>query len=131
MKRVHVAVAVILSKSNQVLIAKRHAHLHQGGKWEFPGGKVENTENTEAAIIRELKEEVDLQVTSSMPFMTISHDYSDKQVLLDIHTVTNFTGEAKGNEGQQIKWVTITELAAIDFPEANKAIVAKLQQQYL
>ncbi|WP_025820701.1 8-oxo-dGTP diphosphatase MutT [Shewanella marina] len=126
MKRIHVAVGVIINDHNQILLAKRHGHLHQGGKWEFPGGKVESMETTNQALIRELKEEVDLNVMNSEPLMQLSHDYPDKQVLLDIHIVKNFTGEAKGVEGQPIEWVPIEALTHYDFPEANKPIVQAL-----
>ncbi|AAN53493.1 8-oxo-dGTP diphosphatase MutT [Shewanella oneidensis MR-1] len=128
-KRIHVAVGIILNANGQILLAKRPEHLHQGGKWEFPGGKVELNETVTQALIRELKEEVALNVHSSEPFMALSYDYPDKQVLLDIHTVSDFTGEAQGLEGQQIAWVDKHDLTHYDFPEANKPILAKLLEQ--
>ncbi|QQK61734.1 8-oxo-dGTP diphosphatase MutT [Shewanella sp. LC6] len=128
-KRIHVAVGIILNTDGQILLAKRPEHLHQGGKWEFPGGKVEQNETVTQALIRELKEEVALNVHSSEPFMALSYDYPDKQVLLDIHTVSDFTGEAQGLEGQQIVWVEKHELTHYDFPDANKPILAKLLAQ--
>ncbi|MCH7422091.1 8-oxo-dGTP diphosphatase MutT [Shewanella sp. MM_2022_3] len=128
-KRIHVAVGIILNTDGQILLAKRPEHLHQGGKWEFPGGKVEQNETVTQALIRELKEEVALNVHSSEPFMALSYDYPDKQVLLDIHTVSDFTGEAQGLEGQQIVWVDKHELTHYDFPDANKLILAKLLAQ--
>jgi 8-oxo-dGTP diphosphatase len=129
MKRVHVAVGIIVNSQQQILLAKRHGHLHQGGKWEFPGGKVEADETVTQALIRELKEEVDLSVATSSAFMTISHDYPDKQVLLDIHLVQNFSGEAIGVEGQQIAWVNIDQLKDYEFPEANLPILEKIYQE--
>ncbi|MFB2752528.1 MULTISPECIES: 8-oxo-dGTP diphosphatase MutT [Shewanella] len=128
-KRIHVAVGIILNTDGQILLAKRPEHLHQGGKWEFPGGKVEQNETVTQALIRELKEEVALNVHSSEPFMALSYDYPDKQVLLDIHTVSDFTGEAQGLEGQQVVWVDKHELTHYDFPDANKPILAKLLAQ--
>ncbi|MCG9964128.1 MAG: 8-oxo-dGTP diphosphatase MutT [Shewanella sp.] len=128
-KRIHVAVGIIVNRNKQILLAKRPEHLHQGGKWEFPGGKVEQNETVTQALIRELKEEVALNVHSSEPFMALSYDYPDKQVLLDIHTVSDFTGEAQGLEGQQIAWVDKHDLTHYDFPEANKPILAKLLEQ--
>ncbi len=125
-KRIHVAVGIILNAEGQVLLAKRPDHLHQGGKWEFPGGKVELDETVSQALIRELKEEIALDVESSEPFMALSYDYPDKQVLLDIHTVTQFSGNAQGLEGQLIAWVDKSELANYDFPDANKPILEKL-----
>lgn len=128
-KRVHVAVGIIINPVGEILLAKRHDHLHQGGKWEFPGGKVESDETVTQALIRELKEEVGLLVSTSSPFMTISHDYPDKQVLLDIHLVKDFSGEAIGAEGQQIVWVSQTQLKDYEFPEANLPILEKIYQQ--
>jgi 8-oxo-dGTP diphosphatase len=122
-KRVHVAVGIIIDADNRILLAKRHGHLHQGGKWEFPGGKLEAGETTSQALIRELKEEVNLQVFSSRAFMTISHDYPDKEVFLDVHLVEDFCGEAQGLEGQEIAWVKQTELSTYDFPAANSPIL--------
>ncbi|OEG75063.1 7,8-dihydro-8-oxoguanine-triphosphatase [Shewanella colwelliana] len=126
MKRVHVAVGVILNASNQVLLAKRPDNLHQGGKWEFPGGKVEQDETTSQALIRELKEEVNLIVSDTTPLMTISHDYPDKEVLLDIHTVNCFSGDAEALEGQEILWVDLSNLKRYNFPAANIPIIDRL-----
>ncbi|MBV7316457.1 8-oxo-dGTP diphosphatase MutT [Shewanella sp. NIFS-20-20] len=125
-RRVHVAVGVIINADGQLLLAKRPAHLHQGGKWEFPGGKVEAGEHVNDALIRELAEEVNLQVHASSPFMLQRFDYPDKQVLLDIHLITEFSGQATGLEGQQVCWVSLEELRHYDFPAANTAIVDKL-----
>lgn len=126
MKRVHVAVGVVMNAANQVLLAKRPNHLHQGGKWEFPGGKVENNETTSQALIRELQEEVNITVSDTTPLMTIAHDYPDKQVLLDIHIVKTFSGEPSGLEGQKVEWADLHKLQHYDFPAANAPIIDKL-----
>jgi len=123
----HVAVGVILNSQQQVLIAKRPRHLHQGGLWEFPGGKVENQETVHQALTRELQEELAIQVSISRPLITIPYAYSDKRVYLDVHIIDNFSGVALGQEGQEIRWVNITELAQYDFPEANRAILTAIQ----
>ena len=125
MKRIEVAVGVIL-REGQVFISKRADALHQGGKWEFPGGKREQGESYEQALSRELQEEIGIEVISSNPLMTITHDYSDKQVTLDVHVVDKFNGEAKQLEGQEARWVDINSLVDYQFPEANKVIVEKL-----
>ncbi len=125
-KLVHVAVGVIVNTDQQILLAKRPIKLHQGGKWEFPGGKVEESETTSEALIRELKEEVNLDVTSTAAMMEIHHDYGDKQVFLDIHKVKHFSGEAIGLEGQEVKWVNKADLLHYEFPAANASIVTKL-----
>ncbi|MFQ6372491.1 8-oxo-dGTP diphosphatase MutT [Shewanella sp. YIC-542] len=127
-KRVHVAVGVII-RNRQILLAKRHGHLHQGGKWEFPGGKLETGETTAGALTRELQEEVGITVQHAAPFMQLAYDYPDKQVLLDIMTVTAFSGEAYGVEGQQIAWVDISALPQYQFPDANMPILDKILKE--
>lgn len=129
MKRVQVAVAVVIDDatvSAKVLIAKRADHLHQGGLWEFPGGKVEPGETVFSALKRELLEEVDLHVLAAEPLLKIEHDYSDKYVFLDVWRVTDFKGLAKGLEGQLIRWVSLSSLMDYEFPQANTAIVEYL-----
>lgn len=124
MTRIHVAAAVIYNASQeQILLAKRPHNKHQGGKWEFPGGKVEPQETVLDALVRELEEEIAIQVTQAQPLIQIHHDYSDKSVLLDIWQVTAFTGEPQGAEGQQIKWVDKNALNDYSFPDANQPIL--------
>ena len=126
MKKINVAVAVILNKENKVLIAKRHDHLHQGGKWEFPGGKIEQNESAKEALFREIAEEVGLTVQQASPLMVLDYDYGDKLVSLNVWTVTDFTGEAIGAEDQEIRWITREKLINFTFPEANQPIVDSL-----
>lgn len=133
MKRVHVAAAVIRSNDGRILIARRADSQHQGGLWEFPGGKVEAGEAVEIALARELNEELGIVVTQARPLIKVRHDYPDKQVLLDVWEVNGFTGEAHGAEGQPLAWVSARELSQYDFPEANQPIVAaaRLPGEYL
>lgn len=122
-KYLHVAVGVIENKHGEILIAKRPESAHQGGLWEFPGGKVDSGENCQQALLRELNEELAIQVEASEPLIQIRHDYSDKSVLLDVHKVTRFSGEPKGNEGQPVVWVNSELLSQYAFPAANQPIV--------
>ncbi|HCL52973.1 Nudix family hydrolase [Pseudomonas fulva] len=133
MKRVHVVAAVIRGMDGRILIARRADTQHQGGLWEFPGGKVEPGESVEAALARELDEELGIQVTRSRPLIKVSHDYPDKHVLLEVREVEAFNGEPHGAEGQPLAWVVPRELPDHAFPEANKPIVnaARLPDQYL
>ena len=128
MKVVHVAVAVIVVNDSDILIARRPDDKHQGGKWEFPGGKVEAGESTAAALVRELDEEVALNVTEDQisPLMEIPFNYPDKSVLLDVcwvHTNMNDAITAHGAEGQEARWVSFTRLQDFEFPEANQPII--------
>lgn len=122
---VHVAVAVIVV-DGQVLIAKRPEHLHQGGLWEFPGGKLEPGESVTQALERELKEELDITIKPERPLISVSHDYGDKKVLLDVWLVHHFEGRPCGYEGQTIAWVPLGELNKRKFPVANQPIITAL-----
>ena len=98
----HVAVGVIKDYEGNVLISLRHDSAHQGGLWEFPGGKVENGESVEQALKRELKEELDISVQKLDPLIKIKHQYTDLNVLLDVWTVRLFSGVPMGHEGQEV-----------------------------
>ncbi len=126
-KVVHVAVAVILGDDGRVLLARRPEDKHMGGLWEFPGGKVEAGEDIKLALNRELREELDIEVSVFSPLIKIRHDYPDKSVLLDTWVVSGIQGEPKGNEGQLIQWVEKDRLNGYEFPEANKVILRALQ----
>ena len=124
---VHVAVAIVVNSEHEVLLALRHAHQHQGNLWEFPGGKVELNEPINDALVREIQEELGLLITSAEPFIEILHDYSDKSVLLDVWTVSEFEGIPQGKEGQKLRWCAIADLEEKDFPAANVAIINALK----
>jgi len=120
---IHVAAAVIRNNRGEILIAKRPDDKHQGGLWEFPGGKVEQGEMAEQALQRELYEEVGITVTGCQPLIKIHHDYPDKSVLLDVWLVEHFTGDAHGREGQPVRWVSPDDITDYTFPEANIPIM--------
>ncbi|MDD5034440.1 MAG: Nudix family hydrolase [Methylococcaceae bacterium] len=120
----HVAVGVIHNPDGAVLVARRHEHLHQGGLWEFPGGKLEPGETARQALRRELHEELGISVEQACPLIKIHHDYPDRRVLLDVWRVGAFSGNPQGLQGQPIRWVSADELLRLEFPAANRPIVA-------
>lgn len=122
----HVAVALIYANPSTILIAKRHKHLYQGGKWEFPGGKVEKAETVFSALKRECQEEVGIQVISAEPFCEVRFSYDDKTVLLDTWKVTKYTGEAVGLEQQELRWVDVGDFDEYKFPKPNQIIIEKI-----
>ena len=124
---IHVAVAVIVNDEGDVCISLRHEDTHQGGLWEFPGGKIEQHETAELALIREIKEELDLEIKESRPLIKVLHDYHDRKVYLHVHRVLSYTGQAKGVEGQKVEWIPVDQLSSYDFPIANYPIIKAVQ----
>lgn len=120
----HVAVGVVRDKNGNILLTQRAKHAHQGGLWEFPGGKLEANETVMQALQRELHEEVGITVQAAKPLIKIKHDYPDLQVLLDVWQVNHFQGDATACEGQAMRWVAPQQLSQFQFPAANVPIIA-------
>jgi len=122
-----VAVGVIKNTAGEILISKRSQKVHQGGLWEFPGGKFEANETCYQALSRELKEELGIDVISARPLIKIPYHYKDKSVLLDVLEVNSFSGNAVGLEGQPVKWVSQDALENYNFPAANIVIIDSIK----
>lgn len=144
-KQIHVAVGVIFdcpqnsanNGTGHILIAKRADHQHQGGFWEFPGGKVEEGESVQIALQRELEEELGLtsSIDDMAPIMTIPFEYPDKSILLDVWAVYNVSNllleevgnsDFRGKEDQPLAWVKQADIAEYEFPPANQPIIETL-----
>jgi len=130
---IEVAVAVIQDNFGRILLTKRPEHVHQGGLWEFPGGKLEAGESVAQALRREIAEELGVDILAHQPLIRLTHHYSDKSVTLDVHRVLDFHGSPSGMEGQPLKWVTLEALPQCAMPRADKPIVnaLRLPEQYL
>jgi len=124
---IHVVAAAIFNSRGEVLLARRPDHLHQGGLWEFPGGKVEPGESVIAALARELDEELGIVPQRPRPLIRIRHDYPDKSVLLDVWRVAAYGGQAVGREGQPLCWVAPDSLPTYAVPAANRAIISAVR----
>ena len=120
---IYVAVGVLLNAAGEVLISRRHLDSHQGGLWEFPGGKLESGEDVQCALKRELEEELGITALRCSPLKKILYHYSDKSVLLDVWIIPQFIGEPKGLEGQAVEWRSIPTLPQREFPVANGQII--------
>lgn len=130
-KVTRVAVGVIVrtlagTGAVQVCIALRPKHLHKGGLWEFPGGKIEQGETAASALERELREELGIGIRTVDEMMDIPWEYQEKVVHLEVMKVTAFEGEVSGREGQRVEWVSLDQLENYQFPEANEAIIEQL-----
>ncbi|MEQ1637053.1 MAG: Nudix family hydrolase [Methylococcales bacterium] len=122
-----VAVGVIKNAQDQVLVSLRHLHAHQGGLWEFPGGKVAAKETVNQALVRELREELGINVEAATPLITIQHAYADLSVQLNVMRIERYSGQPQGLEGQEIRWVASNDLEKLRFPEANAPIIKAIQ----
>ncbi|MEO8203361.1 MAG: Nudix family hydrolase [Betaproteobacteria bacterium] len=123
---VEVAAAVILRADGAFLLAKRPAGKVYAGWWEFPGGKVEEGEPAEAALVRELQEELGIDVKNAWPWLTRVFTYEHATVRLNFFRVTVWTGEPHGREGQELAWQRLDETLLSPMLPANAPILASL-----
>jgi 8-oxo-dGTP diphosphatase len=125
-RAIHV-VAGLLVEGSTVCITRRRADAHQGGKWEFPGGKLHRDEAPLAGLRRELHEELGIDIEAAQPFLQVRHSYPECDVLLDVWQVARYAGVPHGREGQELRWGGIQQLTPDDFPEADRPVLRRLQ----
>lgn len=123
---IHVVAGVLRDAAGRVLIARRPAGVHQGGLWEFPGGKLEAGEAPKMGLARELREELGIEPRASRPLIQVEHDYGDRRVLLDVHLVLRYRGQPRGREGQPLTWCSIEALDPAHFPPADRPVISAL-----
>lgn len=112
-----------------MLIAERPPGKHMAGRWEFPGGKVGLGETPEAALSRELHEELGIEVTRASFAMELVHAYPDREVQLRFHVVEGWCGTPRALDGQGLRWVPIEALDREDILEADLPFIRALQQR--
>ena len=124
-----VAAVALVDTDGRVLLAQRPQGKVMAGLWEFPGGKIDAGETPEAALIRELKEELDIDVTASClaPFTFASHGYADFHLLMPLYVCRKWSGIIVAREGQRFAWVRPQRLGDYPMPPADKPLVAMLQ----
>ena len=128
MQIVLVAAVALIDADGRVLITKRPEGKQFGGLWEFPGGKVEQGERPESALIRELKEELTIDVTESClaPLTFASHAYEDFHLLMPLYVCRRWNGSVHGAEGQELLWVKPLKLRDFAMPPADKPLIPHL-----
>jgi 8-oxo-dGTP diphosphatase len=124
-----VSAVALVDTDGRVLLARRPEGKSMAGLWEFPGGKVGVGETPEAALIRELKEELDIDVTESClaPFAFASHAYEDFHLLMPLFVCRVWDGEVRPCEGQELKWVRPVRMRELAMPPADEPLVALLR----
>ncbi len=124
-----VVACALIDADGRVLVARRPEGRHMAGLWEFPGGKVEDCETPEDALIRELREELGIEVCKPClaPLSFASHDYEDFHLLMPLFATRRWEGGITPQEGQQTAWVFPNRLRGYDMPPADEPLVAHLQ----
>ena len=124
-----VAAVALIDADNRVLIAQRPEGKSMAGLWEFPGGKVEAGETPEAALVREIKEElgIDLCLTCLAPLNFASHAYETFHLLMPLYLCRTWEGELAPREGQKIEWVRAMHLSRYPMPPADEPLIPWLR----
>lgn len=124
-----VVACALLDTDGRVLLAQRPKQKTLGGLWEFPGGKLEADETPEACLIRELREELGIDVTAAClaPLSFASHGYADFHLLMPLYICRKWQGICQPLEGQQLKWVRPARLRDYPMPPADEPLIAHLQ----
>ncbi len=129
MKTVLVSAVVLIDPDGRVLLAERPEGKSMAGLWEFPGGKIETDETPEAALIRELYEELDIETWASClaPLTFASHSYDDFHLLMPVFACRKWDGIVSPKEGQKLAWVHVKDLKSYPMPAADIPLIAVLR----
>ena len=122
----NVVAGALFDAQGRVLIAQRPPGKALAGRWEFPGGKLDDGEDAFAGLARELREELGVAVAAAEPLIRYSHRYADRVVWLDMWVVTEWSGVPYGLDGQALKWVELDKLHGEDILEADQPIIEAL-----
>jgi 8-oxo-dGTP diphosphatase len=128
LRSIHVVAGVITDARGRVLLARRKGGSDLAGLWEFPGGKREPGETSEAALIRELREELGIEAQVGEPIIEVPQRYPDKRLRLEVRRITGWQGVPRGREGQALTWVVPNKLTAYSMPPADYPVVGVLLQ---
>jgi len=120
-------VAAIIQDGDRFLVTRRQAGVHLEGLWEFPGGKIDASETHEAALRREIREELDSDIEIGELVLATTHAYSDNSVTLYFYRGT-LAGPPRPLLGQEMRWVSRTDLMALEFPPADRELLRILTQ---
>lgn len=130
-RTVLVAAVALLDAEGRVLMAERPAGKELAGLWEFPGGKVEDGETPEHALVRELREELGIDVAPDTlePFTFASHGYERFHLLMPLYLCRSWQGEVTAMEGQRLAWTAPADLAGLAVPPADLPLIAALLRE--
>ena len=119
--------AAVIARGTRVLVTRRLEGTHLAGLWEFPGGKCEEHETMHVCLVRELREELAVDVTPRETMLVTTHAYPDKTV--ELHFIAcDMAGEPSPQQGQEMRWVERAALDTLEFPEADAELVSRLRR---
>ena len=129
MKMILVSAVALIDRDGRVLLAQRPVGKSMAGLWEFPGGKLEEGETPEAALVRELHEELGIETWDSClaPLTFASHKYEDFHLLMPLYTCRKWSGIVRPKEGQTLKWVAARDLSKYPMPAADLPLIPILR----
>ena len=125
--RIHVVAGILSDSVGRVLVAQRPSGKHLAGAWEFPGGKIEPGETPYAALRRELREELDIEIGSIEPVIGVPWHYAQKSIFLDVYRVLDYSGTPHGREAQALDWRLVDELVGLNMPPPDRPVVTALR----
>lgn len=120
--------AALIRDDHKILIAQRGRTKRFGWQWEFPGGKVRSGETPEACLLREIREELNLDIRVEEHFYTVHHRYPDFHIELVAFWCSIVGGSLQLEEHEQVRWVTVPEMKQYDFVEADLSVIAALAE---
>ena len=132
-KNIKLVVSVaLINNANEVLLSKRPKNKHLADFWEFPGGKVENGETPEIALVREIKEELNIDINGKCiaPLSFSEYDYREFQLLLLLYICRRWVGEPKSMENNELKWVKANMLRKYKMPPADDSLIYCVQDLF-
>ena len=127
MQRISVVAGILIDKNKRLLLSQRQSFKTFPLQWEFPGGKIVAGESPEMALIRELKEELNINAKQLKFFLKIEHYYDQLKVLIDFFLVNSWEGRLIANEGQALDWFKLDQLRKVDLLEADDLVIKKLR----
>ena len=128
MKHFDVAAGILCDNAGRVLITERLCTGPFNGLWEFPGGKINSGETAQAALVRELAEEIDIEATQCSSFMRLRHEYEDRIVTIEFFLVSHWNRDPTGREGQALRWVLKDALDAVELLPADVPVIEALKK---
>jgi 8-oxo-dGTP diphosphatase len=123
---IHVVAGALFNSEGRVLIAQRPSGKHMAGGWEFPGGKLAESEAPYAGLVRELREEIGVEVLEAEPLIAYAYEYPDKCVWLDLWRVLRYAHAPRSLDGQALRWLALEELPTAPLLEADRPMVEAL-----